>query len=56
MKKKEYERPKPAPQPYKREKLTPQRVHRILERKKMEDEEMGEIESGQYFGIFNFLK
>ena len=56
MEKKEYERPKQAPQPYKRERLTPQRVHRILDRKKMEDDEMREVEHGQYFGIFNFLK
>jgi len=56
MEKKEYGKPKPAPQPYKRERLTPQRVHRILDRKKMEDDEMKEVEPGQYFGIFNFFR
>lgn len=43
MEKKEHDNPRNK-EPYKREKLTPQRVHRILEKKKLEDEEMRQIE------------
>lgn len=43
MEKKEYDKHR-NPEPYKRERLTPQRVYRILERKKMDDEEMRQVE------------